>query len=151
MGLRGLVLMNPTIHPIHVQLRQELCKTCPAPCAARDAGTIAFTDPSASCPLPRPRWRTRLGITNAPATMAGKPVGFRSETETPAPADTSTPADLFFQTDRPCLVPGCNQLRLLYESDVAKLGAGCSGCQLGALQRKYAHAYRELLAAQNPA
>jgi hypothetical protein len=51
----------------------------------------------------------------------------------------------FFDFDTPCPIPGGEQLRLLYKADVTKLGAGCSGCALGALKRKYINAYRNLL------
>lgn len=64
---------------------------------------------------------------------------------TPATPEVRAAVPDFFALDQPCDIPGCEQLRLLYKADVAKMGSTCSGCAAAALRRKYSDAYRNLL------
>ncbi|WP_414664910.1 hypothetical protein [Horticoccus sp. 23ND18S-11] len=65
-----------TLPRIHVDLRRNLCVSCPTRCAEYVAGKIEIQNAEASCPLKPPRWTANpraprtLGLGDAVAMMA---------------------------------------------------------------------------------
>ncbi len=107
-------------------------------------------------PAGRPNLRVEVRVLPGPMFVPREP----APVEPPVPVFSSPiyspPAaapqltgslDDFLRLDKPCPIPGCEELRVRYKESLDKLtSTGCSACQTSALKQKFANEYRKLLA-----
>lgn len=77
----------------------------------------------------------------AKAAAPRKQAGFAS-----APGRVDLRERDFFDLEKPCTFPGCDELRKAYQDDLADLGANCSTCDTTQLRNTYAQRLRAQLA-----